>query len=95
MPVYQIRSFRIPAWQLILVAAAGLALLVAFLVAAVGVLLLLLPVFVVAGAIAYLYGRFRQPPRKARTSQFDVIDAEYRVIENGRDRSRQEGPTRP
>jgi hypothetical protein len=80
---YRIRTFRLPAWQLILVGALALALVVAFFVAAVGIFLVLVPIFVLIGAIAYLVATFRRP-RSRRDADRRTIETEYRVIEQER-----------
>ena len=85
MQEFRIRVVRIPRWQLMLGAGLLFALIVAFFVLAFGVFLLLLPAFLIAGAIFYLFGGRRAPIDR-------VIDGEYRVIEqdrieDGRDRS--------
>ena len=83
MPQYRIRAFRIPTWQVILVAALALALVVAFFVAAVGIFLVLVPIFVLIGALAYLFAAFRGS-RGRRDANRRTIEAEYRVIEQER-----------
>jgi hypothetical protein len=83
MPQYQFRLVRIPAWQVILIAALALALVAAFFVAAVGIFLVLVPLFVLIGAIAYLYAMFRGA-RARRAADRRTIEAEYRVIEQER-----------
>ena len=81
MPQYRIRAFRIPTWQVILIAALALALVVAFFVAAVGIFLVLVPIFVLIGAIAYLFAMFRGPRRSRRDADRRTIETDYRVIE--------------
>jgi hypothetical protein len=77
VPFVQFRIVEIPRWKLALGAVLVLALLLALFLLAAGIFLLVLPVAVVAGAIAYLFG--------GRTRERDfpdgVIEAEYREIE--------------
>jgi len=78
---FRIRVVRIPRWQLMLGAGLLFALIVAFFVLAFGVFLLLLPAFLIAGAIFYLFGGRRAPIDRGGTARDRVIDGEYRVIE--------------
>lgn len=80
MAQFRIRTIRIKGWQVFLIAALVLALFVTLLVVALGAFLILFPIFVLAGALAYLFGfgRRRAPGRDERGQ---TIEAEYRVIE--------------
>jgi hypothetical protein len=79
---YRIRTFRIPGWQLVLLGAVALALIAAFFVAAVGIFLVLVPLFVLAGALAYLFGLFRAP--RGPRGRGQIIETEYRVVDQRR-----------
>jgi uncharacterized membrane protein len=79
MQQFQFRVLQIPRWQLALGAGLLLALLLALVILALGVFLLVLPVVIVAGALAYFFGGRRlktNPDNDDRT-----IVADYRVIE--------------
>lgn len=80
MAQFRIRTIRIKGWQIFLIAALVLALFVTLLVVALGAFLILFPIFVLVGALAYLFGfgRKRAPGRDGRGQ---TIEAEYRVIE--------------
>lgn len=80
MAQFRIRTIRIKGWQVFLIAALVLALFVTLLVVALGAFLILFPIFVLAGALAYLFGfgRRRAPGRDGRAQ---TIETEYRVIE--------------
>ncbi len=80
MAQFRIRTFQLKGWQVFLIFALALALLATLLVVAVGAFLILFPVFVLAGALAYLFGfgRRRAPGRDGRGQ---TIETEYRVIE--------------
>lgn len=79
MAQFRIRAIRIKGWQVFLIAALVLALLVTLLIVALGAFLILFPVFVLVGALAYLFGfgRRRAPGRDGRGQ---TIEAEYREI---------------
>ena len=80
MAQFRIRTIRIKGWQVFLITALVLALFVTLLIVAVGAFLILFPIFILVGAIAYLFGfgRRRAPGRDERGQ---TIEAEYRVIE--------------
>jgi uncharacterized membrane protein len=80
MAQFRIRTIQIKGWQVFLIFALVLALLATLLVVALGAFLILFPIFVVAGALAYLFGfgRRRAPGRDGRGQ---TIETEYRVIE--------------
>ena len=80
MAQFRIRTVRIKGWQVFLIAALVLALFVTLLIVAVGAFLILFPIFILVGALAYLFGfgRRRAPGRDGRGQ---TIEAEYRVIE--------------
>jgi len=80
MAQYRIRMIQLKRWQVFLIAALVLALLATLLVVAVGAFLILFPIFVLVGALAYLFGfgRRRAPGRDGRGQ---TIETEYRVIE--------------
>ena len=83
MQQFHIRIVQIPRWQIVLVAAVVLAIMAALFVVAFGVFLLVLPVFVVLGALAYLFGGTR-PITPHQDADGRTIDADYRVIEEKR-----------
>ncbi len=92
MAQFRIRTIQLKGWQVFLIFALVLALLATLLVVAVGAFLILFPIFVLAGALAYLFGfgRRRAPGRDGRGQ---TIETEYRVIEPdakkiGRDKKR-------
>ncbi len=80
MAQFRIRTIRLKGWQVFLIAALVLALFATLLIVAVGAFLILFPIFILVGAIAYLFGfgRRRAPGRDGRGQ---TIEAEYRVIE--------------
>ncbi len=80
MAQYRIRMIQLKSWQVFLIFALVLALLATLLVVAVGAFLILFPIFVLVGALAYLFGfgRRRAPGRDGRGQ---TIETEYRVIE--------------
>ena len=80
MAQYRIRTIQLKGWQVFLILALVLALLATLLVVAVGAFLILFPIFVRVGALAYLFGfgRRRAPGRDGRGQ---TIETEYRVIE--------------
>jgi hypothetical protein len=82
MQQFSIRFYQIPRWQLILGTGLFIALLLTMFIFALGVFLLVLPVLVLAGALAYFFGdrRLKSQP----DSRNDVIETEYRVIEQTR-----------
>jgi hypothetical protein len=84
MPQYQIRMLKIPRWLALVVGALSVAFAIALFLLSLTVFLLVLPVLAVAGAIYYLFGPFRGTRRTSAKPGYDVIDAEYRVIEPGR-----------
>ena len=84
MPQYQVRFLQIPRWVALVVGALAIAFAIALFLLSLTVFLLVLPVLAVAGAIYYLFGPFRGTRRTSASSDHDVIDAEYRVIEPGR-----------
>jgi hypothetical protein len=83
MPQYQIRMLKIPRWLALVVGALSIAFAIALFLLSLTVFLLVLPVLAVAGAIYYLFGPFRGARRTGAKPGYDVIDAEYRVIEPG------------
>jgi hypothetical protein len=84
MPQYQIRTFQIPRWAALGVGALAIAFAIALFLLSLTVFLLILPVLAVAGVIYYLLGPFRGQRKTTSGRDYDVIDAEYRVIEPGR-----------
>jgi hypothetical protein len=84
MPKYQVRTFQIPWWAALGVGALAIAFAVALFLLSLTIFLLILPVLAVAGAIYYLFGPFRGPRKTNPGSNYEVIDADYRVIEPGR-----------
>lgn len=85
----RVRIVRMPRWQVVLIATLALALALAFLVLTVGLFLLVLPIVLVAGALAYLFGSRRAPGGRAEPYGGRVIEGEYREIDPERiDRER-------
>ena len=82
MQQFRIRIVALPRWRIFLLATLALAVIAAFFVLAFGIFLLMLPVFLVAGALAYLFGGRR--PRPDRPVDGQTIEGEYRVIEEKR-----------
>jgi len=82
MQQFNIRFYQIPRWQLMLGAGFFIALLLALFIVTLGVFLLVLPVLVAAGALAYFFGG--RPLKSQSNSYADVIEANYRVIEQKR-----------
>jgi uncharacterized membrane protein len=79
MQQFHFRVFRIPRWQMALGVGLFLALLLALIVLALGIFLLVLPVLVVMGALAYFFGG---RSLKSDPNEDDrTIEADYRVIE--------------
>jgi hypothetical protein len=81
MPQYQIRTVQIPRWVALVVGALAIAFAIALFLLSLTVFLLVLPVLAVAGAIYYLFGPFRGKRKPSAQPGYEVIDAEYRVIE--------------
>ena len=79
MAQFRIRTIRIKGWQVFLIAALVLALFVTLLIVALGAFLILFPIFVLVGALAYLFGFGRRGP--GRDGRGQTIETEYRVIE--------------
>lgn len=89
---FEVKIFRIPVWALPIAAAAAVALIALAGVFSFGLLLLMSPIILVAGAIHHLKHRHRdrdeQPlwptkDRPARPTGPLVIDGEYEVIDEG------------
>jgi hypothetical protein len=83
MQQFRIRVVQIPRWQIVLVAAVVSAILIALFVVAFGVFLLALPIFLLMGALAYLFGLWRPMARRPE-AEGRIIDGEYRVVEEKR-----------
>jgi hypothetical protein len=82
VPFVHFRIVEIPRWKLALGAVLFGTLLFSLFLLAAGIFLLVLPVAVVAGALAYLFGsrkRCEDFPREDFPS--GVIEAEYREVE--------------
>ena len=93
MAQFQIRFVRIPRWQLFLAGAFIVALLATLFVLAVGAFIVIFPIVLIAGALAYLFAVFRSPARPGRDGDPRTIETEYREIEPerkpiGRDKNR-------
>jgi len=80
MQQYRFRIVQIPRWQIALLTAVVLAVVIALFVVAFGVILLVLPVFLVLGALAYLFGAARPVSPRAETDP-RTIDVDYRVVD--------------
>jgi hypothetical protein len=81
MPQYQVRTLKIPRWVALVVGALAIAFAIALFLLSLTVFLLVLPVLAVAGAVYYLLGPFRGTRKPSAHPGYEVIDAEYRVIE--------------
>ena len=79
MAQFRIRIVRIPRWQIMLAATVLVAFLVALFLLAFGVFLILFPIVLLAGLIAWLIGGGRVPPPDRGDGP--VIDGEYRVLD--------------
>lgn len=85
----RMRVVRVPAWQMILIGAASLAVLAALAVVATGVFLIVFPLAVVGG---WIYRLTRKKPAPAASydrpaahrERITVIDGEYEVVEADR-----------
>jgi hypothetical protein len=82
MQQFHFRIVQIPRWQIVLMGAVVLALFAALTVVTFGILLLVLPVFLVLGALASLFGG--RPISQREHADQQTIDADYRVIEEKR-----------
>jgi hypothetical protein len=86
----EIKIIRLPVWVLPLAAAAAVALVALAGVLGFGLLLLMSPIILVAGAVHMLRGRrgtkpverpWQRPKRDPRLSNPPVIEGEYEVID--------------
>ena len=84
MQQFHIRFVRIPRWQIMLGTGLVLALIVAFFVLALGIVLLILPALAIAAAIFYLFGGRRPPVGRDGAANDRIIEGEYRVVEQDR-----------
>lgn len=82
MNQFRIRFVRIPPWQLFLAAVIVVAILITLAVVALGAFLIIFPIVLIVGALAWLFAVFRGP--RARRAGDRVIETEYRVIEQER-----------
>lgn len=86
------RIIRLKPWQLVVVSAAAIALVLALVVAAAGVFLLLFPVLLIGGLIWRFAGRFRNnpPPDNGRgpADKDEIVDAEYVILTDRRNEER-------
>jgi hypothetical protein len=80
MQQYRIRFARIPRWQIILITVVVFAFIAALTVVTFGLFLLALPVFLVLGALAYLFGGARPVSPRAPDDP-RTIDVDYRVVD--------------
>ena len=96
MAQFRIRTIRIKGWQIFLIFALVLALFVTLPIVALGAFLILFPIFILVGAIAYLFGfgRRRAPgrdgPRRARANHRDRISRDRAGAEE--DQPQAQGP---
>jgi hypothetical protein len=84
VPFVRFRIVEIPRWKLALGAVLFCTLLFALFILAAGIFLLVLPVAVVAGALAYLFGRRTRREDFPQGFPDDVIEAEYREVETNK-----------
>ena len=83
----RIRFVKIPLWQFVLAAAFVLAVAIALAIVAFSVFLIAVPLFLIAAVAYQLFGRGRSHPAGSdRASGNTVIDVDYRVIDNERQR---------
>jgi L-asparagine transporter-like permease len=80
MQQYHFRFVQIPRWQIVLITAVVLAFITALTVVTFGLFLLALPVLLVLGALAYLFGGARPVSPRAETDP-RTIDVDYRVVD--------------
>jgi hypothetical protein len=89
---YQVRFFQIPRWAAILIGLAAAAFAIALVLLSLTVLLIAVPILAVIGGIYYLFNLPRRGKSAGEPFGPDVIDAEYRVIEQKQiDRERNPG----
>ncbi len=90
MQQFNIHFVQIPRWQIVLGAGLLIALLLTLFILALGIFFLVLPLFLVGGALAYFFGG-----RALKTGQAPndrIIEVDYRIIESKRlDKDRNEG----
>jgi hypothetical protein len=80
-PYPGVKIFRLPRWAVVLAVIAAVSLGLLLLVVAAGLALIIIPVAIVGGMI--MRWRLRRRMAEAAGSG-DVIDAEYRIIDRGR-----------
>lgn len=85
----RVRMVRIPKWQLMLVSALAITLVLTLVVVAAGAFLLLFPIVVVGGLVLGLVARWRNrgrasTPVRRSGERDDIVDAEYVVITDRR-----------
>jgi hypothetical protein len=89
---YQVRFFQMPRWAAILVGLAAAAFAIALVLLSLTVLLIALPILAAIGGIYYLFGLPRRRRDAGDRSSPEIIDGEYRVIEQKQiDRERNPG----
>jgi len=91
MQQFQFRVFQLSSWQMTLAIGLIAALLLGLMILALGIFLLVLPVAIIGGVVAYFFGG----KRVRRNDDPNTIEAEYRVIEQNQiDRSKDERSSR-
>ncbi|MGV6871123.1 hypothetical protein ACUSIJ_00295 [Pseudochelatococcus sp. B33] len=88
----RVRIVRLPKWQVVLISALAVTLVLTLVVVAAGAFLLLFPVVLIAGLVLGLVARWRNRrgapvagnPARRRSDGDDIVDAEYIVITDRR-----------
>lgn len=86
----RVRIVRLPKWQVVLISALAITLVLTLVVVAAGAFLLLFPVVLVAGLVLGLIARWRNrgggggSPARRAADRDDIVDAEYIVITDKR-----------
>lgn len=78
---FDMRTFRLSPWKVWALAATGIAVAVAFLVAMAGMLLVLVPALLIGGFVARLLVGRGAAPKRGRDAGPAVIEGQYEVIE--------------
>jgi len=79
MQQLNIRFIQIPRWQIALGAGLLIALLLTLFILALGIFFLVLPIFLIGGALAYFFGGRALKTRPTPNDR--VLEVDYRVIE--------------
>ena len=83
---FDVRMVRLPPWKVWLLVATGGALALALTLAVAGAMLILVPLFLLAGFVAkLLLGGGRSRPQATRTGRPDLIEGRYEVLDVSRE----------